>query len=408
MERTGRSPQLLRRTNMSAVLAALRGAGTLTTSDLIAVTGLARATVIAVCDDLIRMGWVVEPEAQREGADSSVGRPARRFRFNDRAGCVVGLDVGVVKTTAVVADVTGTPLGRSTQRFDDEAPAGRRATVHRAVDRALEADGVSPATVLAVAVGVAAPVDRQGRISGRQSFWEAFDIGLDTDLEDRYGWPVLLANDANLAALAEHWQGVGAGVEDLAVMLSGERFGTGLIESGRLLRGSLGGAGEVGDLELVRGVGSPQGIATLCRIWGAEALAPGAPATMLRDLVQRPQDVGPEAVFRAAAAGDEVARSILDRIADRMARIIALLATFFNPRLLVIAGAVAEPAAVLVGPIRERLPRYTATPPEVAVSTLGEAVVSLGAVRMALDHVEQHALDLELHPRGGAERLTAP
>jgi predicted NBD/HSP70 family sugar kinase len=103
-----------------------------------------------------------------------------------------------------------------------------------------------------------------------------------------------------------------------------------------------------------------------------------------------------------------VARSILDRIADRMARIIALLATLFNPRLLVIAGAVAEPAAVLVGPIRERLPRYTATPPEVAVSTLGEAVVSLGAVRMALDHVEQHALDLELHPRGGAERLTAP
>ena len=66
---------------------------------------------------------------------------------------------------------------------------------------------------------------------------------------------------------------------------------------------------------------------------------------------------------------------------------------------MVIAGAVAESAGALLGRIEDLLPRFTATPPRVAVSVLGESVVSVGAVRLALDHVERHALDLELAGR---------
>ena len=87
--RTGTSPQLLRRTNTVAVLEVMREAGVVTVTELIAATGLVRTTVIAVCDDLLRMGWIEELEG---ASDAQVGRPARLFRFRDRAGFVVGVD----------------------------------------------------------------------------------------------------------------------------------------------------------------------------------------------------------------------------------------------------------------------------------------------------------------------------
>ena len=74
-----------------------------------------------------------------------------------------------------------------------------------------------------------------------------------------------------------------------------------------------------------------------------------------------------EHVFAAAAAGDAVALKILDRLADRMARVIGSVATIINPELVVIGGAVANSAGVLLEAIAARLPEFTATPPRVAV-----------------------------------------
>ena len=91
-----------------------------------------------------------------------------------------------------------------------------------------------------------------------------------------------------------------------------------------------------------------------------------------------------------------MALKILERLADRMARIIGAVATIINPELVVIGGAVANSAGVLLGPIAERLPGFTATPPAVAVSPLGDSIVTVGAVRCALDYVEENTLDLEL------------
>ncbi|MFI7482243.1 ROK family protein [Kocuria sp. M1R5S2] len=403
MGRTRTSPQLLRRTNMTVVLEVMRSAGVVTVSDLIEATGLVRTTVIAVCDDLVRAGWIQEVEAV---SGAHAGRPARRFRFDDRAGCVVGVDVGEAKTTAVVADLRGRVLGQVTREFADPSPAPRLTTVDDVVDQVLAHARVAPSAVLAAAVGVAAPVDRRGRVRRGRPSWEALDIGLGSRIGERHGWPVALANDANLAAMAERWCGAATGVDDLVVMLAGERIGAGVIESGRLLHGRSGGAGELGSMALVEGVGTQDGVAALCRSWAADAVRPGAPATMLRDLADPSGVVASESVFRAAAAGDDVARRILDRLADRLARITGLVGTMFDPELVVIAGAVAEPAAVLLDRIAGLLPRYTVTPPRVAVSTLGEGVVSVGAVRLALDHVERHALDLELGDTARSSRTT--
>lgn len=399
-ETSAATPQLLRRVSAGSVLDFMRASEAVTVTEVMEATGLTRATAIAVCEDLMQRGWIRELENQRAFGGYQKGRPARRFELDERAGYVLGMDVGISKATVVVSDLRGKVLGRSSQPFAEaEIPAEERiAVIDRTAMLALHSVGASPDSVLAVCAGMAAPVDRNGEVLVTQHFWGLFDVGLQSALRDRRGWTVLLENDANLAALGDRWRGAAAGVDDVVVILASERLGSGVIDGGRLLHGRGGGAGELAFLEMVEGVGDTFGIAALARGWAADALA-GKARTSLRKYAAEGAEA--EQVFAAAADGDAVARAILERLADRMARVIGAVASIINPELVVIGGAVAKSAGVLLEPIAERLKEYTVTPPRVAVSPLGDSIVTVGAVRCALDYVEKNTLDLELAYTGG-------
>lgn len=380
------TPHLLRRVNAHAVLECLRNTGVATGTDLMAWTGLTRATVIAVCEDLIRRGWITEPGSPG-GTGPRKGRPARHFELKARAGFVLGIDIGASTTTAAVADLRGTILATASRSFRTTViPAAERIeVVDEACRAALQQAGEGPQSVLAATAGLAAPVDRNGNVLLTQHFWRLFDVGLRSALGDLHGWTVLLENDANLAALGERWRGSGAGVDDLVVILASERMGAGIIESGRLLHGNCGAAGEMGYLDMVEGVGSSAGIASLAREWYA-----GPPSST---------PAGAREVFALAAAGDPTAVAVLHRLSEHMARVIASVSIMINPEQVVIAGGVAESAGALLPEISALLPRFTATVPRLTVSPLGDTIVTVGAVRHALDHVEANALDLELTAR---------
>ncbi|MEU4396258.1 ROK family transcriptional regulator [Kribbella sp. NPDC023855] len=390
------TPPMLRRVNASKLLGVLSTAGVMTGTGLIEATGLTRATVHAVCNDLIAMGWVVELDPGHDAPGTPVGRPSRRFEFNSRAGYVLGIDVGASKTTVLLSDLRGETVAKAGRSFESvKTPGEQTAVVNEAVLEVIDTAGVTDAEVLAAGVGVAAPVDRQGNILVDDEFWRRFDAGLTNRLTELHGWPVLLENDANLATLGEHWRGEARDVDDLVVLLAGERFGSGLMDSGRLLHGSRGGAGEMVYLKLVEGVGDTAGIARTAREQGTKAVADAAVETSLRELADG-SPITAELVFAAAADGDKVALGILRHIACRTARVLATLGILFNPELIVIGGAVATAAKALLPDIETQLATFTATPPRIAVSSLGDTIVSIGAVRHALNYVEQHALDLQL------------
>jgi predicted NBD/HSP70 family sugar kinase len=398
---------LLRRLTATAVLAALRAGVPMTGSDLINATGLARPTVHEICNDLIRLGWIRETERRRPRGDSRRGRPARCYEFQSRAGFVLGIDA-TDQVRARLADLRGDHVAEASEwlRHVSVPAAERLAAVRAAIDAVLAAAGVDPGHVLVAAVGVPTPVDADGRPAGREAYLPGLPgRDLRPEVGGRYGWPVLVENDANLAAWGERWRGVAAGVDDLVVMVADERLGSGLFLGGRPVRGHAGGAGELRFLELIERVGSTYGIAYLVRTLGAEAVA---------ELAARPERGGPGGgrgrrlcelaggdparvttgtVLGAARAGDEVALDIVDRVADRMAHAIAALAGMLNPELVVISGAVADAGDLFLDRIRGRLlPDLIDTPPRVAMSSLGDQAVVVGAVRMALDHVEAHLL----------------
>src|SRR5918993_856939 len=200
------------------------------------------------------------------------------------------------------------------------------------------------------------------------------DIG--PEIAGRHGWPVLLENDANLAARGERWRGVAAGVDDLVVMVADERLGSGLFLGGRPVRGHAGGAGELRFLELVDRVGSTYGMTYLVRTLGAEAVAkrrrqrrPPRRGRLLWAMAGGdPARVETATVLEAARAGDEIALEIVDEVADRMAHAVAALAGMLNPELVVISGAVADDGDLFLDRIRARLlPDLIDNPPPLAM-----------------------------------------
>ena len=107
------------------------------------------------------------------------------------------------------------------------------------------------------------------------------------------------------------------------------------------------------------------------------------------------------AVFEAAAEGDANALDMLRRMADRLARIGAVLGGLLDVERIVFAGALAPLMPPLLQLTAERMPTYmNAEPPELVASTLGADIVAQGAIASAMDYVRRNALGIDMSPVG--------
>lgn len=425
------SPSLLRRMNAAEVLRHAWSVDAVTASDLIALTGLTRSTVLGVCDDLIDRGWMVSLADARSTGEYRKGRPARRYALARSAGHVVGVDAGQHQLTAVVADLRGDVLARAVRRIDPCGSADdRRRIVSALVDDALASASLADDDVLAVTVGVPAPTDAEGRspVEAGADFWELMNpdyVGLFAPR----GWAVVVENDANLAAVAEAaarevggvrragagdagdagvgGRGDGGAGPSFVTLLAGERFGAGFVLDGALVRGNRGAAGEMRLLDLVDGVGSADGIGAVLRDWARAARALGT-VPESSPLWAVPLDrLDAAAVLAAADAGDPAALRLVERMAERFGRVCAVLSGMLDVDRIVVAGAVAPSIGLLLERTTPWLSRFThRAAPEVVASTLGDAVVTTGAVERALAHVRGHALELTLPGAADATRAS--
>ncbi|WP_348981988.1 ROK family protein [Brachybacterium epidermidis] len=414
------SPQLMRRANRQALLRlALRGAA-FTAADAMAATGLTRATVLGVCAELVSAGWLEQVDGAPAGGSAQRGRPARRYALRSAAAVLAGVDAGEHTLTARVADLCGRTLATVHHPIDQAEPdpsADRTAMVTALIDRVLARAGVPGTPRVLTVVGVPAPVDQHGRSPHDDDFWQRMNPGfvdaLGTVPQDgnpgagpgsptqraAAGGAVLVENDANLAAIAEHAGGIGSHV---ATLLMGERFGAGLIVDGRLLRGASGGAGEMRFLDVAlddeRGA---DGVAALARRWSLEALAgdgaldDGAGVAARSELARiSAERITAVDVFAAADRGDELARAVMERIGDRLARIAVILASLLGVETVVVAGAIADAVEPVLERARTRIPALTGPPhPRLVASMHGSEVVVRGAIELALARLREDPLE---------------
>jgi predicted NBD/HSP70 family sugar kinase len=406
------SPQVLRRLNARRVLEHAWRCDAFTATDAMAATGLTRSTVIGVCDELVRQGWLAELDDARAFGAYTKGRPARRYALRDRAALVVGVDAGYDHVSATVADLRGTPLARrgvaipasGPERIEPRAGAEQRRSLARdAVRRALADAGADPSSVLAITVAVPAPVDRDGVSPADDWFWSTVNPGYAEVF--RGAAPLVsVENDANLAAVAERAaeHGEGRDVDSYIALMLGEGMGAGLMIDGRLVRGRRGCAGELRFLDHVEGVGSADGLALLARRWAVDAIRSGLPAGSALGRLD-PDSLDESAVDRAAAEGDPAAVEIVERLAERLARICLVLGDLLDVDR-VIAGGAAPAALPMVIERAAAILDASDDPssPELRTSRLGEASVTTGAIQHALELLRERALDLAPSTLGAA------
>ncbi|MFE7331274.1 ROK family protein [Streptomyces sp. NPDC057565] len=363
MTTAGGDSSLLRRLNQVAVLRALYEAEELTLTELVQATTVTRATVENALTALVELEWVTEQAPATDGP-RQVGRPAKRYRFRSESGCVLGLDIGVHKALAVVADLRGTVLAtRRTAVGPDHSPAERVAAARGLGHRTLRAAGLRAADVQAVGVATTGVVSAAGTVtvSGRLPDWAGTD--LVAAFTEPFGAPVAVGNDCSLAALGEHWRGVATGHQDVIYIHAGHRIAAGILLGGGLHAGRNGAAGEIG---VLRSSGWHTAPGRLLEHWGS-----------------------PEALFSAARDGDPHAEQDLCDFTADLAQGVAAMVLTIDPELVVIGGGLSRAGESLLAPLRDHLSHLCLFPVEMAASALGDEAAALGGVRLALDVVER-------------------
>jgi predicted NBD/HSP70 family sugar kinase len=391
------------RASLGRVLDFAWDAGVFTASDAMSAASLTRSTTIDAIDTLVEARVLRELPNARDAGEYRAGRPARRFELPADLGLVAGLDAGDTHLSLTVADLTGETVLHSRVDMDPaHSIAQRQAAVVRHLESTL-AGAVAPGDLLALCVGVAAPVDRTGQSPPHpEGFWERTNAGL-VDLLADWADVVEVKNDAQLAATAEGAVGGAVGCRDYVALLAGERLGAGVVIDGHLLHGMHGGVGEMFAFDFVRGVDSAFGLGPLIEQRAQAMLLSGEadPSGGLAAL--RPGEIDARHVLALASAGDADAATIARVAGESLARIVGVLGSMFDPERVIVCGAIAEGVEPVLASARAALAPYLHLPaPSLVRSGLGADIVTRGAVLRALESARHVAL-----PRLAEQRLRA-
>ena len=148
----------LLRASTSAALDYAWDAGPFLAEDVSRAKGLTKSTAIRAIDALIDAGLVIELPNTLEDGSYRFGRPARRFELNVDAGILVGMDAGRTHITTLASDLKGKILSSSHRVIDQDDAEGRRSATSDTIARTIESAGKAPKDVVALAIGIPAPV----------------------------------------------------------------------------------------------------------------------------------------------------------------------------------------------------------------------------------------------------------
>jgi len=360
-------------------------------SDIARRAELSRSTVSEIVSSLLPTGLVVESGT----APSRGGRRPIVLEFNDDAYGILGVEIGGAHVGVALTDLRGRILSWNEVPHDvRNDPSGTRALVIELCERGIEHWGRSVDELLGIGIGLPAPVDPERPDHVSELILPAWkgSTGLD-DVARHFDVPLLVDNDANLGALAEHWWGAGHGIDDFAYIKVATGIGSGHMIDGKVYRGANGVAGEIGHVAI-----DPNGPPCVCGLHGCLTTFVGRPALFARARVlaeQYPESAlvgatdSTEAIEDAALKGDPAARQLVNEAARNLGVAISGLLNLMNPGRIVIGGDLARLGDLLLDPLREQIEHRTlvssVAAARVTTSDLGPRSIAVGAATMILD-----------------------
>lgn len=381
---SGHRPSRLREMSVQLIVDHVISSGSVSQSDLVRVTGLSRATVASVVNELLGQGrLVLSTETDTPGR----GRPPRMLSPGTAAGYVVAIDFGHAHLSVAVADRAGVLLHEEGQSLDvDGSSAEVLQLAGETIDRIVAGIPACQGRPAAVVMGVPGPIDI---LSGRMRSGTLLPgwVGLNPseELGKLMGQRVWVENDANLGALGEMAYGAARGLRDFLYVKVSSGIGAGVVVDGKIYRGSRGTAGEIGHVQ-VRDEGP------ICRCGSRGCLETLSSAdTALTYLRQaHGADLTFEGAMEIVRSADPGAVRLFNDMGTAIGKVVAAVCSNLDPDVIVVGGKMVDAEGPLLEGISSSVRRYTqpyvSAQLEVVAGTLGGRAGLLGAVAEAVRH----------------------
>ncbi|MEV4512454.1 ROK family transcriptional regulator [Dactylosporangium sp. NPDC049525] len=375
------TPRLLRALNDRAALELLLSKGPLTRAQLGELTGLSKVTASQLVERLEERGLVARVGEQAGGR----GPNAQMYAVVPATAYVVGVEAGPQHVVAGVADITGKIVGRtdvSIGEGDDPVKV-----VHAAVVEAAGEAGAPIDRIRRIVLGTPGLVDPK---SGEITF--AWDLprwhrGLLTALREDLGRPVAFENDVNLAAIAEQHSGAALGAKDFVLVWLDRGVGTAVVLGGRLHRGSVGAAGEIGYLPVA---GTQVSRDASRRAKSGFRMLTDAAAVKAVAKTHGFKASGAGEAIRAAIAAGTAGSPFLDELARRISLGVASVGLVLDPELVVLAGEIGQAGgADLAQRVQHEVAAIAVVSPRVVATEVSSEPVLNGAILTGLDAVRE-------------------
>lgn len=303
-----------------------------------------------------------------------------------------GVDVGGTTCKIGLFEMSGQIVEKwEIKTNTDNAGALILDDVADAVLSKMEERGISRDDVRGIGLGVPGAVDEEGVVHKCVNLgWDVVSVA--EDLSAKTGMYVKVANDANVAALGEMWQGGGEGCKDMVMVTLGTGVGGGIIINGKIVAGAHGAGGEIGhmvvneDEEDACGCGlhgcleqyaSATGIVRMAK----KKMATDTRETMLSSFIE----LTAKDIFDSAKQHDEVAKELVDMLCRVLGKALASIAAVVDPEVFVIGGGVSRAGVILTEGIEKYYKEnafHVCRDAKIALATLGNDAGMYGCVRL--------------------------
>ncbi|MDA1474844.1 ROK family glucokinase [Bacillus changyiensis] len=277
---------------------------------------------------------------------------------------LVGIDLG--GTTVKLAFVSA--CGEVQHKWEiptDKSGETVTTSIAKAIDSKLNEIGKPKQILKWIGMGAPGPVDTETGIVYKTTNmgWENYP--LKEHLEAGTGLPVVIENDANLAALGEMWKGAGDGAKDLILVTLGTGVGGGIIVNGEVVHGKNGAGGEIGHICSIAEGGAPCNcgrsgcIETIASATGIVRLAEEAiVASDCATSLEKNTSLTARDIFEAAEQNDPAALKVVEYVTHHLGVVLASLASSLNPSKILIGGGVSKAGEFLRSKVEKSFEKH--------------------------------------------------
>ncbi len=377
--RTG-DQSYIKELNKSIALQLLRSTPTISRTQIAKISGLNKATISSIVDELLEQNLVFEVGR----GPSSMGRRPVLLQFNAEAGYAIGLEIAVHSLRAVVTNLAGKVLNTVHRPLNDHDVTSILHEIKKIVTEISAHIAPSPLGLLGVGVGVPGLVNfsRGIVLNAPNLSWR--DVPLQNQLEEILSLPVWIDNEANAGALGEKRFGIGENASNMIYISAATGVGAGIIMQGDLVRGEDGLSGEFGHMTI-----ESQGPLCSCGNRGCLEIF-SSERTLLHEFRQVHEGATFDDILQALDNGDLYALRCIQKVGHYLGIGIANMINAINPSIVVIGNRLAQAGTYLLDAVNESLSTRCFIKPysgvTVQLSTLGIDACAMGAASIVVNH----------------------